>query len=152
MSQGHDFNLPSGAKLTISVAPFGDAKSLHDGILKALKGGGIADLDLGKLKDFKAGGTAVSMIAEKALAMASSPEVEAAVFKCGERALYTPAGAAVAMRVSRGMFDEGEAGIKAREDYYLIAARIIEVNFMPFLAPIFSALKAPDATKVGAQP
>lgn len=149
MSQSQEFDLPSGARLTISVAPFLDAKHLHDAILKALKGGGIAELDLSKLKDFKAGGAAVNMIAEKALAMASSPEVEAAVFKCGERALYTPAGSSTPMKVSKGMFDDGELGIKAREDYYLIAVRIIEVNFMPFLAPIFSALKAPDAKKVG---
>jgi len=76
------------------------------------------------------------------MSAAASPEVENAVFKCAERALYTPAGEDAPRKVLRGLFDEGEAGHKAREDYYAICARVVEVNVLPFLAPIFSGSKA----------
>ncbi len=130
--------LPSGAKLVITTAPFADASALLDAILKELRGmrfGGNADIDPanpgGVFKDpssFMAG-------VDRLLTVATSDEVKTALFKCCERCSYE------GMKVTRALFDDPKYGDQAREDYFTLAAKVVEVNCKPFFKQTFSGLK-----------
>ncbi len=153
MDQG-EFKLPSGASLVINVAPFVDAKRLHNEIIRALRGGGIGDLDMFKLKDAFAAGklkesSVGSVLVDRIMSLAASDELEAAIFKCAECSVYRTEDGDV--RVTRKLFDDGKLGTQARGDYYAICIKIVEVNFGPFLKAIFSAFEARAREKVAAQ-
>ena len=128
------FMLSSGVELKVSSAAFVDANRLKNALLSAARGmkglddslvgglGGIANMDLGPVLD-------------AILGAATSPEVEQALFKCAERALYDN------IRVNVALFDDPQIGEKARGDYYEIALKIIEVNCRPFFSGALSRFK-----------
>lgn len=151
--QSQKFELPSGAQLVVTVAPFADAWALMKAALKTLKGVELKPEDLkremGSLMDSP---SAFAMILDRVVDFATSPEVEAAVWRCAQRALYIPAGSDVAfpgMKVSPSLFDDAEHGTAAREDYARMVAGILEVNCKPFLAKALSGLLKPKAIKEG---
>lgn len=131
-----DITLPSGAKLKITVAPFGDAHALLKAILKAVKGLNLSPESLGVDMSLEGLRTAppsfLSQIIEKVLSIATSDEVEQALFKCCERSVYQ------GVRVTREIFDDPKIGTQAREDYYQIAFKVIEANCKPFFKGAFS--------------
>ena len=118
--------LPSGAELDVTVAPFADADALTKALLKAVKGvelrADILQMDMTAIKDVVVGA-------------ATSDEVDRALFKCAERASYN------GVKVSKGLFDDPEIGTQAREDYYHLCLKVIEVNCLPFFKAAFSELK-----------
>lgn len=121
-----DFDLPSGAKLHVSVAPFQDAKGLTKALLKAT--GGIKLADNPMEMD-------VSIIKDMLVSAATSDEVEASLFRCMERATYDK------LKITPELFDDPAIGEKARRDYFSICSKIVEVNCLPFFDQTLSTLK-----------
>lgn len=118
--------LASGATLIVTVAPFVDAKALEGEILRAV--GGHSAL-------------AEKEIAVVVMAIAASPTVEAAFFKCASRAVYRPDGTEESSRkVDRSLFDDPAVGEQARADFYDIFAKVAEANIKPFIQALFSKL------------
>lgn len=155
---GREFSLSSGAVLLVSMAPFQDAKRLHNEVLRALRGTGAGELDLTALKDafsggkFKDGGDAVNMVVDRVMTLAASEEVQAAVFKCAERAVYKADGTdQSSLKVTPALFDHGQFGERARGDFYQISMKVLEVNLGPFLAAIFSSFGARAGKAVAVQ-
>lgn len=158
MSSGNrDFKLPSGATLRVTIAPYRDAKDLHDAVLRALRGKSAGSVDVADLVknltamgEDKSGlkmGAAGGAIVDLAIGVLTSTEVEAAVLKCGQRAVYEPIGAPEDVRkVDPGLFDDPKHGEDARGDMYAIYMRVAEVNLGPFFKALFSALKARAGT------
>ena len=134
MKQGEDFVLPSGAKLNITYAPFKDARALHQSLLLAVKGIPLSE------KIFE---TDITSFKDAAIMVASSPEVERNVWECAKRATYN------GIRVQPELFDDAAMGQQAREDFYQICWRVIEVNCKPFFFQIFSQLKERIKTRPG---
>jgi hypothetical protein len=122
-----EFKMPSGAKLVVSVCPFQDANALLKALLKSAKGlplpKDLMEADLSVMKD-------------GLIAAATSDDVEAALFKCGERCAYQN------VKVTPELFDDKNLGELARKDYYAIWTKVVEVNCTPFFAQTFSMLKA----------
>lgn len=126
-----DFTLASGSKLTVTMSSFDDADALQTALLNAAKGL--------KLPDNPMDVDTTDMI-RTILEAATSKDVKAALFKCFERALYD------GHKVGRPLFDDLEIGERAREDYYEMAIKVIEVNCRPFLKRVFSLFTAFQAT------
>ena len=135
----NEFTLPSGAKLLVGLAPFVDAKRLHDKILRSLVGKGVGGLDLKALRDIN---TAGSVVMDALMQVASDTDVENAIFECAKRSLYSHDGNdGTRIKVDRILFDDPVAGEKARGDFYAICFKIMEVNLKPFLMAITSLLQ-----------
>lgn len=121
-----DFDLPSGAKLHVSVSPFQDAKALTKALMKSVGGIQLAanplDMD-------------VSVIKDMLVSAGTSEEVEAALWKCMARATYNN------VKVTPDLFDAVDLGDSARKDYFTICAKVIEVNCLPFFDQTLSTLK-----------
>ena len=111
----------------ISASPFIDASELRDALLKSIKGIQVSP-ELLK--------TDVTAMKDALIEASTSPEVRVALFKCLERATYD------GVRVNVGLFDDPQLGERAREDYYNMAWKAVEVNCLPFLRRISSLLKA----------
>lgn len=137
MAENNEFKLESGAVLLVTMAPFEDAKDLHDAVAKTFLAAGGKESDLMNVD-------MVSLI----LSGGSSKEVESCLFKCAERAVYKHDGSdASAQKVSKALFDTPISGEKARTDYYPIFLKIAEVNLKPFMSALFSALRILHAQK-----
>lgn len=154
--QSKKFELPSGAVVVITVAPFQDAWGLTKAALRSAKGMTFTQEELSKdFPSMAAAAAAIPSILDRLISFATSEEVEAAVFKCATRALYIPAGSPFefpGMKVDRGLFDDTEHGPAAREDYAQIMARVLEVNCKPFLAKAFSGLLGQKGTAPSSVP
>lgn len=140
----NEFTLPSGAVLTVTPAPFSDAKRLQNEIIRAAKGTGVGEIDVAKLRTAFNGQpeAALNMLAETLASVVSSEAVDAALMKCAERAVYRVDGSEAQRKVDRGLFDDPVIGDQARGDYYSICMRLAEVNVVPFFKAIFSAFEA----------
>lgn len=156
MSQQNQlFKMPSGATLAVTVAPFADAWALMRASLKTLKGMGLKAEDLQQegatLMDNPA---TLSLLLDRVVDFATSPDVEAALWRCAQRALYIPAGSPAEFpgeKVDQKLFDHPEHGSSAREDYAKLAYTLMEVNCKPFLAQVLSGLQKPKATSPDGQ-
>ena len=156
MAQSQLFTMPSGATLAVTTAPFADAWALTKASLRTVKGmdlkSGDLDLDFSELLKTPA---ALALIIDRIVDFATSPEVEAAFWKCASRALYIPAGSPPEFpgeKMDQRLFDHPEHANAAREDYAKILASVLEVNCKPFLVKALSGLMSPKAgTKPGSQ-
>lgn len=121
-----DFTLPTGSKLSVSEASYADANALLKALLRSAKGIPLAQdvlsMDVTVLKD-------------AFIEASTSEDVDRAIFKCAERAVYENA------RVTRDLFDDPKLKDKARADYFLILWHVIEVNCGPFFGTTFSVLR-----------
>lgn len=151
------FALPSGARLDVTVSEFQKAGALTKAVLRHAK---LAPedlkLDLAKIKEgavgLLAGNPGVfADFLNRLVGMATSDELEAAAMECAKRATWTPAGEEGQLRVLPSLFDDPKWGMAAREDYYAILARVMEVNCGPFFARTFSALLAASAPSSASQ-
>lgn len=137
MAQSQTFPLPSGATLAVTVASFADSWRLTQAVLKALKGANLSPEAL------KGGASAFGVIVDRVLEIATSPDVDVAMWKCGEKALYRPAGSDDGFpgeKLTRNIFDNANYGLTARGDFPKIAMALMEVNCQPFLAQALSTL------------
>ncbi len=145
LGQVHKFDLPSGAVLTLSVAPFADSWALMKASLKTLRGMEMKPEDLKRdMKDLMETPSAIASVLDRIVEFATSPEVEAAVWKCAARAMYIPANSDPefpGMKVTHSLFDDVTHGEAAREDYAKIVVGIMEVNCLPFLARVLSGFR-----------
>jgi hypothetical protein len=139
------FQMTSGAELIVTPAPFEDAEELKIAILSAVAGKGLGDVDVDELHKMAGGEVPAGLFLEKLLSLAASREVTKAILRCGQRALY-----AGKHKVGAELFDDPGFGQQARRDYLGICARIVEVNFLPFFASVFSLSKAPRPILAGA--
>lgn len=168
MQQGKLFDLPSGAKLFVSVSEYEKVMALHDALADALRGGGAGALDVVKIqkaveatrqkraaeaagKPHEEDGEAdegLNIIVDKVLAVAGSQRVKACIFACSEKAVYMPDGTEVSSvqfdpRVpGYGVFDNPKILTRAREDFYDICKAIAEENLRPFGKALFSMFMA----------
>jgi hypothetical protein len=132
-----EFTLPTGSKLVVSEATYVDADALLKALAKCAKGIALPknflEADVTVLKD---------ILVEAVV----SPEVDAALFKCAERAAYEN------VKVTKAIFDDPKLKDAARRDRFLIAWHVIEVNCGPFFGAIFSELKERLRTSPSFQP
>jgi hypothetical protein len=137
-----DFILGSGAKLTVTESSFEDAIELNDALINSLGDIKLTDdmlnVDIdpaNPLGSFTGASNLFSLLANKIKSLAASSLVRACIFKCGNRASYN------GIRVSKDLFDDPQMGFQARQDYYDILIKIVEVNCRPFLENLISMLK-----------
>jgi hypothetical protein len=112
--------LPSGAELTIQLAPFTDAKALYQAFLediKALKWDAGTEMDTNFIKDILCVGLA-------------SKKFETCLWKCMERALYGGS------KISPATFEAEEA----RQDYVSVCFEVAKENIMPFMKALMPLL------------
>lgn len=126
-----EFLLPGGNKFLVTPSSFEKAMALQKALLRATKGLPLAadpfQMDVSILKD-------------AVVSVATSDEVEKAMFCCMESANYRD------RRVSRDLFDDPKIGEQAREDFYLMCWHTAEVNCGPFFKKTFSRLRELAAT------
>ena len=116
--------LPSGAELTVNIAPFKDAKALFQALLKEWKDMG-PDLpsNLGKMFS----------------SAFSSLEVEKALWPCLTRCLYN------GEKITPDVFEPDEA----RQDFIPACLEVVSDDITPFTKGLFSESKIPSLTAIG---
>jgi hypothetical protein len=107
------FTLRSGAKLTVTGAPFEAAIALVEAV-KRVTVGRDPNEDVGDM-------------------IVMNPDVRSALFGVFDTVLYDT------VRVTAALFDDPKLGEKARGDYFEICERVIEVNCRPFFLKTSSA-------------
>jgi len=132
-----DFTLPSGSKMSVSEASYADAIGLLKALMKTMKGVPLA-VDVVSLD--------VTVLKDALINAGTSPEVDAALFKCAERAVYENA------KVTPALFDDPKLKDVARADYFVIFWHVIEVNCGPFFGKTFSLLRERLKTNLSTQP
>lgn len=147
--QSQLFKMPSGATLAVTVADFQDAWALMKASLKTLKGMGLKAEDLQQEgSTFMQNPAMVSVLLDRVVDFATSPDVESALWRCAQRALYIPAGSPVEFpgeKVDDKLFDHPDYADAARQDYAKVMYTLMEVNCKPFLAQVLSGLLKPKA-------
>ena len=113
MEKAEEKSLPSGAFLTVTLAPFADAKALYKAALKELKGLDIKESDEIDLNLFK----------NVFSSFFSSDEIEKALSPCMARCLYN------GQRIVASTFEPAES----REDYAIVCWEVAYANISPFL-------------------
>jgi hypothetical protein len=117
-----EIQLPSGAQLKIQLAPFADGKALQMALLeeaKCLRLDMTAEVDGNFYKDIFCSAF-------------SSKKIEAAVWKCMERALYND------QKITMDTF-EPEA---ARDDYITVVFEVAAENVRPFTKSLYASFAA----------
>lgn len=173
---GKEFDMPSGAKLYVSVAEWGKVKPLHDALARALIGSGVSAPEVAAVLKGIAGKfalpgaeadeaaskeeqiTVLAVLARKALEIASSKDLESAIFACAEAALYKPDGTSdtavqfKANALGYGVFDHPKCRDRARGDYYEICQAVVEVQCLPFAKALISMFVAHVGKSAATQP
>lgn len=163
MENAKEYDMPSGARLVVSVSSYDLVMALHDALVNELRGKGVGSLDVVKIQetlaaqskrrtataagiqveDDSAGDEGLNVIVDKALGLVSSRDFKEAVFACAEKAEYWPDGSIESsVKFQRGVpgygvFDNPKCG-RSREDFYAICKAITEVNLLPFGKALFS--------------
>ncbi len=123
--------------MTVSDSSYQDADALFKSLVRCAKGiplpKNILEADVTVLKD----------ILVEAIV---SDEVDRAIFKCAERAMYEN------VRVTKAIFDDPKLKDNARADRFLIQWHVIEVNCGPFFGKTFSILRERLRTNPSFQP
>lgn len=117
----------NGKELLITPAAFGDAMALQKAIGRALKG---TKLELPESMAEKMDASQLGDIIGAVLGVATSDEVEAALFACASRAVYGPG----KEPISTEFFEK----VENRELYYPIMIEIIKANVGPFFKGLSS--------------
>jgi hypothetical protein len=124
----------NGKELMISPASFSDAMALQKAIGRALKG---TKLELPDSVTTDVSPEKLGDIIGAVLNVATSDDVEAALFACASRAVY----GADREKISRDFFET----LENRELYYPIMVEIIKVNIGPFFKGLVSKFAAAGA-------
>jgi hypothetical protein len=125
-----EVTLPSGAKLTVNIAPFKDAKNLFQVMAKEWKG-----LDP-KVMASAQGMTSMFMSAF------SSTDVDKALWPCMARSLYD------GEKITPDSF-EAEA---SRQDFIPSCLEVVSENIVPFTKGLFSGSETPSQAATTSQP
>ena len=116
-----EVKLPSGAILKITLAPFSDAKALHQAILEEIK-----QIELSGKTDL------TNMFKNIACVAFSSKKIESCIEICLKRCTYD--------------FGKGDLKIDShtfeplahREDYIAVCTAVIEENILPFMKSLYA--------------
>lgn len=133
------YTLESGAVVKVTVSEYEDAKALYDCFVMAFMAANGIDADMGSMN-----------LIRVLIAASASKDMERALFKCAERAVYNRDG--VDWKVGKTLFDTPGIGLKARGDYHVLMAKIAEANIAPFIQALFSLLKMVPALKKADSP
>jgi hypothetical protein len=125
-------NLPSGAVLRVTLAPFADSKRLYQAVLEELRA-----MNLSADKDIEQ-----ELIKDLFLLGFSSKKIDAALAVCLSRSLYN------GVRIS----DETFESEKAREDYMHVCWEVAYANLRPFMKNLQLLLKSAVGQVVGTAP
>jgi hypothetical protein len=117
-------NLPSGAELTVNVAPFKDSKALFQAILREWK-----TVNPGAMA------SAQGMMAMFSSAF-SSVDVEKCLWPCMSRSLYD------GEKLTPDVFEKDEA----RQDFIPACLEVVKDNIVPFTSSLFAGLEIPSET------
>lgn len=134
--------VPSGAKVVINEADYGDAMALKSAIQREVAASGLKfDFDLNK--PISGQKLPIDAMVAAALSADSSEAVQAALFKCLIRCTYN------SEKITKDTFNPKAA----RPDYYPIVVECIKENILPFYAGLTSSFSnlltnftAPEAT------
>ncbi len=132
-----DFTLPTGSKLVVSESSYADADALLKALVQCAKGVPLP-------KNFME--TDVTVLKDVLVKAIVSDDVDAALFKCAERAVYEN------VKVTKALFDDPKLKDAARQDRFLISWHVIEVNCGPFFGKTFSILRERLRTSPSFQP
>lgn len=113
-------DLPSGAKLKMSVAPFAVSRGLYQAVCEELKPLRIdpqAEIDLNLRKDLFCG-------------FLASKKIESALWPCLQRCLYND------LKIDDSTF-EAES---SRQDYITVCWEVAQLNVIPFMKDLFAEL------------
>ena len=125
-------------KLKVTPSSFLTAKRLEKALLNAIKGsdlqiGGV--FDEGNILNSEISENTVGSIIKACLASITSSEVDEALFKCCERAVYGDE--ANLRKVNYDFFED----VCNRELYYSIMVEVAKTNISPFIAGLFSGFR-----------
>ena len=113
-----EFELPSGAKLRVALAPFADGRDLYQAVMREAKSLHInmsEEIDVNLLKDMFC-------------TLLASKEIEACVFKCMQKSLYNDS------KITEDVFEPEEA----RQDYIECLFKVTWENVHPFGKALFA--------------
>lgn len=111
-------NLPSGAKLEITLAPFGVAHALHKAVLRELKALKVSDNDV----------IDVNLWKDLLCTLLSSDKVEECMWECLKRVLYD------GQKVTRDTFESEQA----RGDFLTVCFEVGKANLLPFVKSLYA--------------
>jgi hypothetical protein len=127
----NEIDLPSGAKLRISLSSFGVSRELFQAVMEELKGTKMAastEIDVNLFKDLFCAGFA-------------SKKIERAVWECMKKALYN------GQKISEETFEAEEA----RQDYLPVMWEVAKANLNPFLKSLYAVFEE-SLSKIGKLP
>lgn len=159
MENGKEYDMPSGAKLYVSVSSYERVMALHDALAGELRGKGLGALDVVAVQKAIRGDDeeGLNVLVDKAIALAASKEFKAALFACAEKAVYRHDGSvesSVQFKLDvpgYNVFDNPKCRDTARGDFYAIARAITEENLRPFAKALFSMFEAHVAKRADIQ-
>jgi len=131
-----DFKAPSGANISIRIAPFDDAMALKDAIGSKLAESGVNLKDAFQGKDLKKEevsdfiGDLIDPLVNSLLSLDSSKELRIAIFKCLNRCTCE------GERITGNTFEPPDR----RGDYYPVVIECLKVNLLPFFQNLSSQL------------
>lgn len=109
--------LPSGAKLDITVSPFGVSKALYQAVLEEAKTVKAESSD-----------SVLNLSKDVICTLLSSQKVEAALNECMKKVVYN------GKRIDSETFEP----VAAREDYLLVCMEVAKENITPFMKPLYA--------------
>lgn len=120
MNQRKEVSLPSGALLRVQVAPFKEAKTLYQILLRELRGIRIEPgMEMAALyKDLFCIGF-------------SSPGIESALWDCFKSCTYDVGNGEQRLTIENGSVPYFEP-VERRDDYMVVCAEVAKENVVPF--------------------
>jgi hypothetical protein len=118
-TQLKEFELPSGAKLKLNIAPHADAKELYQAVL--------AEMQSARLK-FDFAEEQANLLKDVLCIGFSSKRIDAAVLQCLKRCTYNDA------RIDGNTFEPEDA----RQDYIKVLSLVTWENIAPFMKGLFA--------------
>lgn len=124
-----EFNTSNGVVVEIKAAPFKDACNLKKAVAKAIKDAKIFnDVNTANIMDIKVD-SLIQLLAD----IDASDEFEKTVMECLKYCIYDKGGKNI--KITSQLFDDIP---EAREDYYAMISKCVEVNLRPFFKSLTS--------------
>lgn len=116
-----EIDLPSGAKLKITLAPFADARDLYQAMLEEMK-----NINFTSSSD-------VSQVLKEFICYGfSSKRIEVCLEKCFTRCLYNSGNGD--LKIDKSTFEP----VEARDDYLTVCLEVAKENIFPFTKSLYA--------------
>lgn len=130
-----EVQLPSGAILKITVAPFKDSKALYQAVVEELKAIKIdATVEMNPAIN-------ITFYRDLLCTLLPSKKIEAALWECMKRSLYND------NRMSEATFEP----VETRDDYLYACFEVAKENILPFMKSLYAEY-APLLGKAASSP